>query len=98
MCHRLDLLCDVLVAAVRLAARRCKRRRRSGGGVCGGAAPGESASANTGAAVDLVGAADLNRQYVFRVLPDATKPEIKAALEELFSVKVEGVTVCNVPA
>ena len=43
-------------------------------------------------------ATDLNRQYVFRVLPDATKPEIKAAVEELFSVKVEGVTICNVPA
>lgn len=43
-------------------------------------------------------AADLNRQYVFRVLSDATKPEIKAAVEELFSVKVENVTVSNVPA
>jgi len=43
-------------------------------------------------------AADLHRQYVFRVLPDASKPEIKAAVEELFSVKVEGVTVSNVPA
>ena len=26
-------------------------------------------------------AADMNRQYVFQVLPDATKPEIKAAVE-----------------
>ena len=43
-------------------------------------------------------AADENRQYVFQVLPDATKPEIKAAVEELFKVKVEGVTVSNVPA
>jgi len=42
-------------------------------------------------------AADLNRQYVFRVLPDASKPEIKAAVEELFNVKVENVTVSNVP-
>ena len=42
--------------------------------------------------------ADLNRQYVFRVLTDATKPEIKAAVEELFKVKVENVTVTNVPA
>ncbi len=41
--------------------------------------------------------ADENRQYVFRVLPDATKPEIKAAVEELFSVKVENVQVSNVP-
>lgn len=43
-------------------------------------------------------AADLNRQYVFRVLPDATKPEIRTAVEELFNVKVENVTVSNVPA
>jgi large subunit ribosomal protein L23 len=42
--------------------------------------------------------ADLYRQYVFRVLQNATKPEIKAAVEELFSVKVENVTVTNVPA
>ena len=43
-------------------------------------------------------AADLNRQYVFRVLADSTKPEIRAAVEELFNVKVEDVTVLNVPA
>jgi large subunit ribosomal protein L23 len=42
--------------------------------------------------------ADENRQYVFRVLSNATKPEIKAAVEELFSVKVENVQVSNVPA
>ena len=30
-------------------------------------------------------------QVTFRVSLDATKPEIKAAVEELFSVKVEGV-------
>jgi len=42
--------------------------------------------------------ADKNRQYVFRVLKDATKPEIKAAVEDLFKVKVEGVTTSNVPA
>ena len=41
--------------------------------------------------------ADENRQYVFKVLSDALKPEIKAAVEELFSVKVDGVTVLNVP-
>ena len=40
-------------------------------------------------------------QYVFRVLDDATKPEIKAAVELLFSTKekkvqVTGVTVANV--
>lgn len=43
-------------------------------------------------------AADRNRQYVFRVLNDATKPEIKAAVEELFKVTVERVTTSNVPA
>ena len=28
--------------------------------------------------------ADANNQYVFKVAPDATKPEIKAAVEQLF--------------
>ena len=37
--------------------------------------------------------ADKNRQYVFRVADDATKPQIKAAVELLFKIKVEGVTV-----
>ncbi|HXZ51006.1 MAG TPA: 50S ribosomal protein L23 [Burkholderiales bacterium] len=40
--------------------------------------------------------ADRNRQYVFRVTDDATKPEIKAAIELLFKTKVEAVTVSNV--
>jgi large subunit ribosomal protein L23 len=40
--------------------------------------------------------ADRNRQYVFRVTDDATKPEIKAAVELLFKTKVEAVTVSNV--
>jgi len=40
--------------------------------------------------------ADRNRQYVFRVKDDATKPEIKAAVELLFKTKVEAVTVSNV--
>jgi large subunit ribosomal protein L23 len=35
-------------------------------------------------------------QVVFRVTPDATKPEIKAAVELLFKVKVKGVQVSNV--
>ena len=30
--------------------------------------------------------ADLHRQYMFKVLNDATKPEIKAAVEQLFKV------------
>jgi len=34
-------------------------------------------------------------QVVFRVLPDATKPEIKAAVELLFEVTVEGVSTMN---
>jgi large subunit ribosomal protein L23 len=40
--------------------------------------------------------ADKNRQYVFRVADDATKPEIKAAVELMFKTKVDGVTVSNV--
>ncbi len=35
-------------------------------------------------------------QYVFRVDKSATKPEVKAAIEALFSVKVEGVNIANV--
>jgi large subunit ribosomal protein L23 len=37
-----------------------------------------------------------NNQVVFRVVQDATKPEIKAAVELLFKVKVKGVQVSNV--
>ncbi len=40
--------------------------------------------------------ADRSRQYVFRVLDDASKPEIKAAVEMLFKAKVDSVTVSNV--
>jgi len=40
--------------------------------------------------------ADKNRQYVFRVADNATKPEIKAAVELMFKTKVDGVTVSNV--
>ena len=39
---------------------------------------------------------DENEQYVFRVLPDATKPEIREAVEAIFKVKVRGVTTLNV--
>ena len=35
-------------------------------------------------------ASDMN-QYVFRVRPEATKPQIKAAIEKLFDVKVAAV-------
>lgn len=40
--------------------------------------------------------ADKNEQVAFRVATDATKPEIKAAVELLFKVQVKGVTVANV--
>ncbi len=36
--------------------------------------------------------ADSERQYVFRVLRDATKPEIRSAVELMFDVKVDRVT------
>lgn len=41
-------------------------------------------------------AADAVNQHVFRVATDATKPEIKAAVEKLFNVKVSSVNVVNV--
>lgn len=41
-------------------------------------------------------AADSNNQIVFKVRPDATKKEIKQAVELLFEVKVGKVTVTNV--
>ena len=40
--------------------------------------------------------ADNHDQYCFRVLRDASKPEIKAAVEKMFEVKVEAVTTSNV--
>lgn len=39
--------------------------------------------------------AEKNQQIAFRVAPDATKPEIKAAVELLFKVEVESVQVLN---
>lgn len=41
-------------------------------------------------------AAEQANQIVFKVMPDATKPEIKKAVELLFDVKVDNVTVSNV--
>lgn len=38
-----------------------------------------------------------NNQYVFEVDPRATKPQIKAAIEELFEVKVTGISTSNMP-
>jgi large subunit ribosomal protein L23 len=40
--------------------------------------------------------ADANNQYAFKVLPDASKPEIRKAVELMFDVKVKGVQVANV--
>lgn len=40
--------------------------------------------------------ADKNEQVVFRVVSDATKLEIKAAVELLFKVQVDAVQVLNV--
>jgi len=40
--------------------------------------------------------AEGSQQVVFRVTNDATKPEIRKAVEELFDVKVKGVNIVNV--
>jgi large subunit ribosomal protein L23 len=40
--------------------------------------------------------ADKNEQVIFRVASDATKPEVKAAVELLFKVGVESVQIANV--
>ncbi|MFC6670909.1 50S ribosomal protein L23 [Marinobacterium aestuariivivens] len=40
--------------------------------------------------------AEGSQQVVFRVAKDATKPEIKTAVEVLFNVKVKGVNIVNV--
>lgn len=36
------------------------------------------------------------RSYVFRILKNATKKEVAAAIEKIFSVKVDSVRTCNV--
>ena len=40
--------------------------------------------------------ADIDHQHVFSVLKDATKPEIKKAVELMFDVKVKSVRLMNV--
>jgi large subunit ribosomal protein L23 len=40
--------------------------------------------------------AEKANQVVFKVVPDATKEEIKLAVEKMFEVSVEGVQVVNV--
>lgn len=37
-----------------------------------------------------------SNQYVFRIAKDATKPEVKRAVEKLFEVEVDTVRVANV--
>lgn len=39
---------------------------------------------------------DLHNQYVFRIAPDATKFEVRKAVEQLFEVKVQSVQTLNV--
>jgi large subunit ribosomal protein L23 len=40
--------------------------------------------------------ADQSRQMVFKVLPDASKPEILKAVEKMFDVSVTAVQISNV--
>jgi large subunit ribosomal protein L23 len=40
--------------------------------------------------------ADKSNAVAFKVLQDATKPEIKAAVELMFNVQVKGVSVANI--
>ena len=40
--------------------------------------------------------ADANRQFVFKVMPNASKPEVRKAVEMMFDVKVTGVQIANV--
>jgi large subunit ribosomal protein L23 len=40
--------------------------------------------------------ADQHRQFVFKVVKDASKPEVRKAVELMFDVKVEGVQIANV--
>jgi large subunit ribosomal protein L23 len=40
--------------------------------------------------------ADKHEQVIFRVMPDATKPEVKAAVEAMFKVQVESVQIAIV--
>ena len=40
--------------------------------------------------------ADRNRQFVFKVVKDASKPDVRKAVELMFDVKVDGVQIANV--
>ena len=39
---------------------------------------------------------EVSNQYVFEIAKDATKADVKAAVEQIFDVKVEAVNVVNV--
>ena len=39
--------------------------------------------------------AEKNRQFIFRVASDATKPEVRGAVELMFDVKVDAVQIAN---
>ena len=39
---------------------------------------------------------EVSNQYVFEISSDATKADVKAAVEQIFDVKVEAVNVVNV--
>ena len=39
--------------------------------------------------------ADANRQFVFKVVKDASKPEVRKAVELMFDVKVNSVQITN---
>ena len=41
-------------------------------------------------------ATEKSNQVVFKVVADATKPEVKAAVEQLFEVEVQSVNICNI--
>jgi large subunit ribosomal protein L23 len=40
--------------------------------------------------------ADAHRQFVFKVLPNASKPDVRKAVELMFDVKVDNVQISNV--
>jgi large subunit ribosomal protein L23 len=39
--------------------------------------------------------ADAHRQYAFKVMKDASKPDVKKAVELMFDVKVDNVQIAN---
>jgi large subunit ribosomal protein L23 len=39
---------------------------------------------------------DAHRQFAFKVVPDASKPEVRKAVELMFDVKVDAVQIANV--